>query len=45
MPPFVLVLSDSEVATVLTHIRSAWGNQGSAVTALEVHRVRANQGR
>ncbi|MBT9476217.1 cytochrome c [Polaromonas sp.] len=45
MPPFVLVLSDSEVATVLTHIRSAWGNQASAVTALDVHRVRANQGR
>ena len=45
MPPFVLVLNDSEVATVLTHIRSAWGNQGSAVTALQVHRVRANQGR
>ncbi len=43
MPPFVLVLDDSDVAAVLTHIRSAWGNQASAVTPLEVNRIRANQ--
>lgn len=45
MPPFVLTLSDGEVAAVLTHIRGAWGNQADAVTALEVHRIRANRGR
>lgn len=45
MPPFVLVLSDTEVAEVLTHIRGAWTNQAGPVTALDVHRIRANQGR
>jgi mono/diheme cytochrome c family protein len=43
MPPFVLVLSDTEVAEVLTHIRSAWGNQAGAVTELEVNRIRAGR--
>ena len=45
MPPFVLVLGDSEVAAVLSYIRGAWGNQASEVTSLEVNRMRANQGR
>lgn len=45
MPPFVLVLDDNDIAAVLTHIRSAWGNQGSNVSVLEVNRVRANQSR
>lgn len=43
MPPFVLVLSDSDVAAVLTHIRSAWGNQAGEVTALEVNRIRSRR--
>jgi mono/diheme cytochrome c family protein len=43
MPPFVLVLSDSDVAALLTHIRSAWGNQAGAVTALEVNRIRSRR--
>ena len=43
MPPFVLVLNDSEVAAVVSHIRTAWGNQAGAVTPLEVNRIRANQ--
>jgi mono/diheme cytochrome c family protein len=43
MPPFVLVLNDSDVAAVLTHIRTSWGNQASAVSPLEVNRIRANQ--
>lgn len=43
MPPFVLVLNDSEVAAVITHIRTSWGNQASNVTPLEVQRIRANQ--
>ncbi len=43
MPPFVLVLSDSDIAAVLTHVRSSWGNQASLVSPLEVNRIRANQ--
>ena len=45
MPPFVLVLDDNAVAAVLTHIRGAWGNQASAVTPIEVNRIRANRAR
>jgi mono/diheme cytochrome c family protein len=43
MPPFVLVLNDTEVAEVLTHIRSTWGNQAGAVTELDVNRIRAGR--
>jgi mono/diheme cytochrome c family protein len=35
------VMSDAEVAAVLTYVRSSWGNQASAVTPEEVARVRA----
>jgi mono/diheme cytochrome c family protein len=42
MPPFVLVLDDSDISAVLTHIRTSWGNQASAVSPLEVNRIRAN---
>lgn len=45
MPPFVLVLSDADIAAVLTHLRQSWGNQAGGVTALDVNRIRANQGR
>lgn len=45
MPPFVLVLGDSEIAAVLTYIRGSWGNQASEITPIEVNRMRANQGR
>jgi mono/diheme cytochrome c family protein len=44
MPPYVLSLNDTEIAAVLTHIRSTWGNQASGVSALDVNRVRANLG-
>jgi mono/diheme cytochrome c family protein len=44
MPPFVLVLNDTEIAAVLTHLRQSWGNQASRVTPLDVNRIRANQG-
>ena len=40
MPPFATVLSTDEVAQLLTHIRSSWGNQGAAVSALDVTRYR-----
>lgn len=45
MPPFVLVLDDAQIAAVLSHLRSAWGNAAPKVTELEVNRVRAAQGR
>ena len=45
MPPFVLVLGDSDIAAVLTHIRMSWGNQASVVSPLDVNRIRANQAR
>ena len=45
MPPFVLVLTDIEIAALLTHLRQSWGNQASGVSALDVNRIRANQGK
>ncbi|MEH0165590.1 cytochrome c [Roseateles microcysteis] len=40
MPPFRQTLSDSEVAAVVSHLRQSWGHKASAVSALEVLRVR-----
>lgn len=45
MPPFVLVLDDTDMALVLTHIRQSWGNRASEITPLEVNRIRANSKR
>ena len=45
MPPFVLTLEDREIAAVLTHLRSQWGNQAAEVTPLQVNRIRALQGK
>jgi mono/diheme cytochrome c family protein len=45
MPPYVLTLEDREIAAVLTHLRSQWGNQAAEVTPLQVNRIRALQGR
>ena len=40
MPPW-RTLSDAEIAAVLTHVRSSFGNTAAAVTADEVARERA----
>ena len=40
MPPFATVLSDAEIAAVLTHIRGTWGNTAPAVSVQEVARYR-----
>ncbi len=40
MPPFVLVLSDQDLADVLTYVRTQWGNQASPVSALDVQQLR-----
>lgn len=45
MPPFVLVLNDSDLAALLTYLRSAWGNQAAEVTPTEINRMRAQNQR
>jgi mono/diheme cytochrome c family protein len=41
MPPFAHVLSDEDIAAVLSYVRASWGNAGSGVSALEVQKYRA----
>lgn len=41
MAPWGGALSDEEIAAVLTHERSSWGNSAPAVTAEQVKAVRA----
>ena len=41
MPPFAQSLSDDEVAAVVTYVRLAWGNRGSAVSASQANELRA----
>jgi mono/diheme cytochrome c family protein len=41
MPPFGHVLNDTEVAQLVSYVRSAWGNHAAPVTATEVNRYRA----
>ncbi|MBP8149510.1 MAG: cytochrome c [Limnohabitans sp.] len=41
MPPFVLELDDRDIAAVLTHLRTQWGNTAAEVTPLQVNRIRA----
>lgn len=45
MPPYGLgiEMTDEEVAAVLTHVRSSWGNSASAVTPQQVAAVRASK--
>jgi mono/diheme cytochrome c family protein len=40
MPPFAHELNDAELAAVISHVRSAWGNDAPAVSALDVLRAR-----
>ena len=40
MPPYYHLLSDNEIALLATHIRSSWGNVGSAVTELDMVKYR-----
>lgn len=42
MPPFVLTLSDSDIAAILTHLRTQWGNQAAPVSALEIQQLRGS---
>ena len=44
MPPYILTLEDRDIAAVLTHLRTQWGNQAAEVTPLQVNRIRSLQG-
>jgi mono/diheme cytochrome c family protein len=41
MPPFAEQLSDEEVAAIVNHERTSWGNEAPTITADQVKQVRA----
>jgi mono/diheme cytochrome c family protein len=41
MPPFAQVMSDEDIAAVVTYIRVAWGNHGQPVSTGEVNTLRS----
>lgn len=41
MPPFAQVLSDDEIAAVVSYIRLSWGNSGSAISAQDANQLRS----
>lgn len=41
MPPFAQSLSDLEIASVVTYVRTAWGNRGAPVTPREANALRS----
>ena len=43
MPPFSHVLTDDEIAAVVSYIRRAWGNDAKLVSAYEVQQYRARR--
>ena len=40
MPPFLQTLDDADIAAVVSHVRSAWGNSAGRVATIGVHRAR-----
>jgi mono/diheme cytochrome c family protein len=44
MPPFATLLSDEDVAAVISHIRGAWGNKAGAVSEFTVSQQRGSIG-
>ena len=44
MPPFMLMLSDTEVAQVLNYVRNSWGNAAAPVSRLQAQQLRGAQG-
>jgi mono/diheme cytochrome c family protein len=42
MPPFATVLSDADVAAVISHIRASWGNHAFAIGELTVGQQRSS---
>jgi len=45
MPPYVLTLSEPELADLLSYLRASWGHQAGPVSALDVQRLRDGAGR
>jgi mono/diheme cytochrome c family protein len=45
MPPYMLELSNAQIAQVLSYTRSAWGNQAAPISELQVQAVREPQQR
>lgn len=41
MPPFLFTMNNQQIAEVLNHIRSQWGNQAPPVSPVQVDRGRA----
>jgi mono/diheme cytochrome c family protein len=41
MPPFAHVLSDDEIAAVVTYIRTSWSNRGAPVSARQANELRS----
>jgi mono/diheme cytochrome c family protein len=44
MTPFGSVLSDEDIAAILSYVRQAWGNKAGPVTPEQVQKVRAQVG-
>jgi cytochrome c6 len=42
MPSFAASLDDEKLGAILTYVRSAWGNKGSAVATAEVATIRSS---
>lgn len=40
MPPYATLLSDAEIAAVVSYLRASWGHRAAPVSALEVNRQR-----
>jgi mono/diheme cytochrome c family protein len=41
MPPYLFTLNNQQIAEVLNHIRSQWGNRATPVSPMQVDKVRA----
>jgi len=41
MPPWGATLKDADIASVLTYVRSTWGNKGAPISAARVASIRA----
>jgi mono/diheme cytochrome c family protein len=45
MPPFAHVLNNADIAAVVSYIRGSWGNQGDAISEIEVVQLRDGRGK
>ena len=43
MPPFESLLNNTQIANIINHERSSWGNHGKRVTANDVKAVRSRR--